>query len=398
MLQDEAAQAGGAPDIAPSVADLIEGLRGPGPHNAYLESCLERWERHEHLSFEEARQAFFELLKDDVSDFQIGRLLVSATPEFLMAAEIAGFASALRDRARPVELPQAEHLGDTCGTGGDTIPTFNVSTTVMFILAADGIPIAKHGNRAFTSRCGSADVLQHLGVRIDLPGPLVKACIERAGIGFMFAPVFHTATQRVQRIRKILAQEMPANLRMKTVFNVLGPLSNPARTPWQMLGVYSRDFLVKLADVLQRLGAKRAVIVYGRCERADYKLKGLDEVSILGPTDLVELKDGKIRETVITLEHLGLSQAQPEDIKGGDVSENAAILEGILKGEIRGPRRDLVLANAAVGLALGRGSPERLEDALGAFVNRAAALIDSGAAYHKLDELRRISQELAAKA
>jgi len=239
-----------------SLIDIIERRFTKSCPDTPLQAGLDVWKQGKHLEMEQAEISFTSLIQDSVSDYQIGQFLTYATPEFLSADEIAGFASALRLFAsHPVDLTQAhEGIGDTCGTGGDTVPTFNVSTTIMFILCGAGLRIAKHGNRAFTSKCGSADVLEALGVNINLDADKVTKCLSEVKLGFMFAPNFHTATAKVQRIRKILADELPGNLRAKTIFNVLGPLANPANTPWQLLGVYNEDSAEKLANVIKRLG------------------------------------------------------------------------------------------------------------------------------------------------
>lgn len=368
--------------------------------NEDFRSYMECWAERDHLTYEEAKDAFSLLMSSDVHDYQIGQFLVYATPEFLSADEIAGFASILRDSANKVKVADAEMLEDTCGTGGDTIPTYNISTTIMFILAAAKIKIAKHGNRAVTSRCGSADVLEELGVNTGLNAEQVGECIDDIGIGFMFAPNFHPATRKVQGIRKKLAKladELPDVVKFKTVFNVLGPLSNPARVKRQIMGVYDKSFLKKLAQVFQKLELDRAVIVHGCCDRSD-EYKGLDEVSTLGQTHIAELKDGKIRTYIITPRQMGLQCAKPEDVAGGEKADNAKIIKAILAGEERGPKRDIALANAAVGLYVGLSTNgDSLESSLQDHIKRAEKLIDSGAANQKLQQLIETSQKLGKK-
>jgi anthranilate phosphoribosyltransferase len=304
----------------------------------------------------------------------------------------------MRRRAKHVRLAfesGGPRPGDTCGTGGDTIPTFNVSTAIMFLLAAEGLPIAKHGNRAFTSRCGSADVLQELGAEIQLTPEQVRACIERTGIGFMFAPAFHGATARVRNVRAILAQDASAGAKRKTVFNVLGPLSNPAEAPWQLMGVYNGDFLAKIAEVLRRLGVERAAVVHG-LPPAGLDGKGLDEASTLGPTAMAILKDGAIREMRVEPADFGLAPARAADLAGGDARENAATLRGILSGEIKGPKRELILANAAAARIVGRGlemNAANLKEGVGLF----AELLDNGAAAEKLRAFVAATRSVSAR-
>lgn len=370
--------------------------------NGYLADCVERWIGGEHLSFEDSKKAFSQLMEDDVHDYQIGQFLVVTNAELLEAEEIAGFASSLRDHARHVAPRCAEEhtesLGDICGTGGDTLSTFNISTTIMFILAAGGIRVAKHGNRKITSRCGSADVLEELGVCIHLDPIDVGKCIDDIGLGFMFAPEFHPATAKVQRIRKILAEELPPVLNRKTVFNILGPLANPAGAKRQLMGVYEEDLVPKLALVFRWLGADCAMVVHGRCKDDNDASMGLDEVSTLGLTHASELKKGEILDFVITPEMLGLQRADATDVEGGDVEENASILWRILSGEERGPKRDIAVANAAAGLYLGKKDDRSAVQCLSEYVEMAIELVESKKALQKLEELKALSQELGGSA
>lgn len=369
-----------------------------GERNELMHSCIDSWGRGAHLTYEQAQDVFRELLSDNVTNFQIGEFLLYATPAFLSVDEIAGFARVLRKQATPVRMPGVENLGDTCGTGGDTIDTFNISTTIMFILAAAGIKIAKHGNRAITSNCGSADVLEQLGVKIDLSPDKVAECINKIDIGFMFAPEFHSTTKKVQPVRKkianILKDELPPNVKRKTVFNVLGPLANPAEaTNRQVMGVYDGDLVRKIAEVFQKLQIERVAVVHG-CSDDDNVDIGLDEVSTLGKTNIAELRDGEIYEFVIRPEDLGLDRAKASDIAGGDAVKNAAILKAILKGK-KGPERDIVLANAALGLHIGESkNGKQFRDQARQYVERAARIIDDGLAHKKLQQLIETTQEL----
>ena len=384
--------------------EVLRGLHAASHHDADPEFAqyLARWETGQHLDRQEAGRCFELLLSTRTTEEQIGEFLVHAQPDWLNVEELTGFAHVLRKHAPKIKshFTGAQALGDTCGTGGDTIPTFNVSTTVMFVLAAAGIPIAKHGNRAFTSRCGSADVLQYLGVRIDLPPAAIETCLDKIHMAFMFAPVFHGATGRVQRIRKILADEMPKALQYKTVFNVLGPLSNPAQTPWQMLGVYDSRLLMKIACALQSMNVKRAVVVHGHAQEGDDS-RGLDEISTLGPTDVVEVREEEILPYRIEPEaffELGTHRRpRAAEVAGGDIEQNAKILEGILRGEILGPKRDLVIANAAVGLYLADHATfsRPLKECALDCARKAREILESGAAYKKLEELRDTTREMA---
>jgi len=383
--------------IFPILSEAIKSqLSSGGSLNAILEACIEGWLDGRHQSFDDAQKVFSQLVETDVCDYQIGEFLVRATPDFLTEDEIAGFAQVLRDKARHVSLGASrfEIIGDTCGTGGDTMETFNISTTIMFLLAAQGIAIAKHGNRAITSQCGSADVLAALGVNVELPPEDVARCINETGVGFMFAPAYHPTTKRVQHIRKILASEMPSAVRFKTVFNVLGPLANPAGVTRQMMGIYDDSLILKLATVFERLRLDRAIVVHG-IDESGQNDKGLDEVSTLGPTHVAELRKGSICECIIEPSDMGLPTARPDDLKGGDVEENARILRGILDGTIKGPKREIVLANAAVGLYLGDDNNSRsMKECLRDYVQKAARLIDEGRALEKLETMIRRTQEL----
>jgi anthranilate phosphoribosyltransferase len=296
-------------------------------------------------------------------------------------AEVTGAARVMREHATPIRVekrPQPvvsvdreeinvdlETIVDTCGTGGDGTHTFNISTTTAFVIAGAGLPVAKHGNRAVSSRCGSADVLERLGVNLDVTPEQVQGCIEQVGIGFLYAPLLHSAMKHVAPVRREMG--------IRTVFNILGPLTNPAGASRQVLGVYRRELTGMLAAVLGRLGSQRALVVHGS--------DGLDEITITGPTHVAELRDGQVVEYDIRPEELGLACAAAETIAGGDAAENAAIARAVLDGE-QGPRRDVVLLNAAAAL-LAAGAVEDLA----AGVAKAAEVIDSGAAKVKLEEL-----------
>jgi anthranilate phosphoribosyltransferase len=329
----------------------------------------------ESLTREEARTVMTEVFSGHATDAQIAALLVALHMKGETVEEIVGFAEAMRAAAEPLPLHQdftlsvsgtgRDVLVDTCGTGGDARGTFNISTATAFVVAGAGVRVAKHGNRSLSSKCGSADVMEALGVKISLPTAVLAACLEEVGIAFLFAPTMHTAMKYVQPARR--------ELRLRTIFNLLGPLTNPARASAQVVGVYSLDLVEKVAEALSMLGVHRALVVHG--------LDGLDEITITGPTRVAEVREGNVRTYEVTPEEFGITRASLEDISGGDAEANAAIIREILAGK-KSPRRDVVLLNAAAAL-VAAGRAERLGDAL----PLAAQSIDSGAATAKLDAL-----------
>src|SRR6202162_1818086 len=295
------------------------------------------------LSREEARAVMTEVLTGQCSDAQIAALLVALHMKGETVEEIVGFAEAIRAAATPLELHAGsvldasgtgrDALVDTCGTGGDASGTFNISTATAFVVAGAGVRVAKHGNRSVTSKCGSADVMESLGVKIDLPPARIAACLEVVGIAFLFAPALHSAMKHVQAARR--------ELRIRTVFNLLGPLTNPAHASAQVVGVYSADLVEKLAEALSMLGLRRVLVVHGS--------DGLDEITITGPTRIAEVREGNVRTYEVTPEEFGISRARLEDLAGGDATANAAIIREILSGK-KSPRRNVVVLNAAAAL------------------------------------------------
>jgi anthranilate phosphoribosyltransferase len=289
--------------------------------------------------------------------------------------EIVGFAEAIRAAATPLEITansmidlsgtERDALVDTCGTGGDASGTFNISTATALVAAGAGVRVAKHGNRSVTSRCGSADVMEALAVNINLPPPQIAECLKQVGIAFLFAPAMHSAMKYVQPARR--------ELRLRTVFNLLGPLTNPAHASAQVVGVYSDDLVEKLAEALSMLGLRRALVVHG----AD----GLDEVSISGATRVAELRDAQVHSYEITPEEFGIKRAPIASISGGDANENANIIREVLAGK-KSPCRDVVVLNAAATL-VAAGRAHHLADAIPAAIES----IDSGAAAAKLKAL-----------
>src|SRR5713226_6738864 len=332
------------------------------------------------LSREEARGVMAEVLAGKCTDAQIAALLVALHMKGETVEEIVGFAEAIRASATPFSIHQnstvdvsgtgRDALVDTCGTGGDASGTFNISTATALVVASAGVRVAKHGNRSVTSKCGSADVMEALGVNINLPPARLATCLEQVGIAFLFAPAMHSAMKHVQTARR--------ELHLRTVFNLLGPLTNPARATCQVVGVYSADLVEKLAEALSMLGLRRALVVHGS--------DGLDEITITASTRIAEVRDGQVHSYEVTPEEFGLQRATFDEISGGDAAYNAGLIREILAGE-KSARRDVVLLNAAAAL-VAAGGADHLRDV----VPLAAKAIDSGAAERKLDALAKFSK------
>lgn len=331
----------------------------------------------ETLSQDLAAHTMDAIMSGDITAAQIGALVTALRMRGETIDEIAGFASAMRDHALKVEISSdGQPLLDTCGTGGDHSNSFNISTTATFVIGAAGIRIAKHGNRAASSKCGSADLLEGLGVKIELTPEQVAECVERVGIGFMYAPAFHPAMRYVGPTRREIG--------IRTVFNVLGPLTNPAGASHQLIGVGHPEIAGKLAEVLARLGSKRAVLVYAE--------EGLDEVGIVGETAMTEwdASRGSVESSIVSPRDFGLTTGVMDDIVGGDVEENVTITRSILAGE-DGPRRTITLLNAGAGIYAAEAASTLAEG-----IEMAANVIDSGAAAGKLEELVRATSDLTA--
>jgi anthranilate phosphoribosyltransferase len=304
------------------------------------------------------------ILGGQASPAQIGGFLLALRMKGESLEDLVAAARVMRRHAVPVRVAGREVLVDTCGTGGDGSDSFNISTVAAIVVAAAGLTVAKHGNRAATSRCGSADLLEALGIRLDLSPDRVGRCIEQVGIGFMFARVHHPAMKHAAPVR--------AELGVRTLFNWLGPLTNPAGATHQLLGLSDPARLEDMAQALARLGSKAAWVVHGH--------GGLDEVSLSGPTRVVALQAGEIRRFEVRPEDFGLGASEPGALRGGDAAQNAAMTRALLEGE-RGARRDSVIANAAATLCMAGAAGSPREGA-----ERAAAAIDSGAAKAKLQE------------
>ena len=346
----------------------------------------------ESLSRQEARTVMSEVLSGKCTDAQIAALLVGLHMKGETVEEIVGFAEAIRAAAIPIHVHASsvldasgtgrDALVDTCGTGGDAAGTFNISTVTAFVVAGTGVRVAKHGNRSSTpklgsngmsAKCGAADVMEALGVNIHLRPELTGQCLEEVGIAFLFAPAIHSAAKYVQAARR--------ETRLRSVFNLLGPLTNPAGASAQVVGVYALDLVDKVAEALSMLGTHRAFVVHG--------LDGLDEITITGPTRVAEVREGSVRSYEVDPEEFGLQRAPLEAIFGGDATENARIAHEILDGATS-PRRDVVLMNGAAAL-VAAGKAEHLKTG----VVMAAQSIDSGKAAGKLDALVRFTRSRA---
>jgi len=319
------------------------------------------------LTEAEAQAAMAEIMEGAATPAQIAGFVVALRAKGETPDEVAGLVRTMRAYAQRVDVPF--DVLDTCGTGGDRAGTFNVSTAAAVVCAGAGVKVAKHGNRAASSRCGSADVLEALGVKIDLPADKVAACIEKVGIGFCFAPVFHPAMRHAATPRKELA--------VATVFNFLGPLTNPAGATRQALGVSDARMVDVMVQTLARLGSTRVIAFHG----AD----GLDELSISGPSTIVELAESNVRTYELDPAALGIASAPLDAIAGGSAEHNAAVIRSVLDGE-SGARRDIVVLNAAAGLVAGGRAQDFAEG-----VDIAAETIDSGAARKSLDALAEFS-------
>jgi anthranilate phosphoribosyltransferase len=320
------------------------------------------------LGRERAREVMGEIMRGEATGAQIGGFLVALRLKGETADEIAGCAEAMREHVLPVR-PERDDLVDTAGTGGDGAQTINISTAAAIVAAAAGAGVAKHGNRAVSSASGSADVLEALGFELERPPERIAQSIDELGFGFMFAPSHHPAMRHAAPVRRELAT--------RTVFNVLGPLTNPAGARAQVIGVYSRSLVRTIAEVLAQLGARRAFVVHGAY--------GIDELSPAGPNDVCEVVAGEVRERVIDPLELGLERCDPRELRGGSPAENAAVIRETFAGA-KGGRRDAILLNAA-GAVAAAGHAEDLREGL----ELARTAVDSGAAAARLDELVEFS-------
>lgn len=330
------------------------------------------------LSEQEAAAALEQILSGEAEEAVVAGLLTALRAKGETVDEIVGFARSMRAHAAPVVCSRVKpaEMVDTCGTGGDGADTFNISTVSVFVVAGAGVPVAKHGNRSISSRCGSADVLEAAGATIQLTAEQAAAAIDETGVGFLFAPLIHPAMKHVQPIRRAL--------KMRTIFNLLGPLTNPAGAGSQVVGVFGAELVRPVAEALSRLGVKRAFVVHGE--------DGLDEISTTAPTKIAEVRDGAITERIVTAsDDFGLPQADASELAGGERDECALILQRILEGQ-HGARRDIVLANAAAAL-VAAGHAEDFQ----AGVAAAAESIDSGAARDRLKQFVDFTSQFRAE-
>jgi anthranilate phosphoribosyltransferase len=322
------------------------------------------------LSMDQASAVMLEIMDGETTPSQLGAFVTALSMKGETMEEIAGFARVMRSKA--IHVDSSHQMVDIVGTGGDRANTFNISTTAAFVAAAGGLTVAKHGNRAASSRSGSADVLESLGVRINLSAQQAAECLEEIGIAFMFAQAFHPAMKNASGTR--------GEIGIPTVFNVLGPLTNPASAQAQVLGVANEMLLEKMAGALRSLGLRHALVVHGE--------DGLDEITVTAASQVCELKEGTITRYTVFPEQFGLKRAEPASIKGGSPAENAVILRSVLAGE-RSPRRDIVLLNAAAAFVAG----DRVST-IGEGLLTAAEVIDSGKALIKLDQLVSFTRSL----
>jgi anthranilate phosphoribosyltransferase len=321
------------------------------------------------LNAEEAENAMRAIMSGDTDNIQTAAFLASLRMKGETEEEIAAFARVMRALALKIN-PNVEKSVDVCGTGGDAIKTFNISTTAAFITACV-VPVAKHGNRSVTSKCGSADVIEELGVNLALPPRRIEECIEKVGIGFMFAPLHHQAMKNVMEVRQKLG--------MRTVFNILGPLTNPANATHQLIGVYDAALTELIAKVLRILGLKKALVVHGE--------PGVDEASVCGKTKVSQLSNGEIRTYFIKPEDFGVERALPEKISGGDRKESARILRDVLSCKEGGAKRDVVLLNAAAAIFAAAESRS-----IGDGFEIARDMLESGQAAEKLEEFVKFAK------
>lgn len=344
--------------------------------NPILTAALERLTTGGDLSESSAVAVLGEMMDGRAGEAQTAAVLAALRAKGETAAEIVGFAHAMIDRAARIEL-DADVILDTCGTGGDGAGTFNISTAAALVAAGAGVLVAKHGNRSATGRCGSADVLEALGVRIDLPPQDVAECLRRVGMGFLFAPLHHAAMARVAPVRRALG--------IRTIFNLVGPLTNPAGARHQLIGVADAAYVDRIAAAVRMMGCARTLVVHSH--------DGLDELSISSPADVVEVFAGRGRDHhfVLAPEDVGLRRAPLDELLGGDARSNAAIVAEVLDG-VPGPRLDVVLFNAGAALYVAEAAPD-----VAGGVELARAAVRSGAARDRLEALRRTTQEIGAR-
>ncbi len=335
-----------------------------------IQEVLKKIVRREDLQESEAAEVMMEIMSGLATDAQMGAFMAALATKGETFAELAGAARAMRRKAVRIQVA-ADPVVDTCGTGGDRSNTFNISTAAAFVVAGCGVTVAKHGNRSVSSRCGSADVLEALGVRLDVAPEIVEEAVQSVGIGFLFAPVFHGAMKHAAAARKEVG--------IRSIFNMLGPLTNPAGANCQLLGVFAPELTEMFAQALKLLGTRRAFVVHGH--------DGLDEISICAPTRISELRDGVIRTYDVTPEQLLGRRADQKDLEGGDPDVNADIVRRIFSGE-KGAPRDVVVVNAGAALVAAGKARDFAEG-----IRMARDAVDRGDAMRKLEGLVRFTQE-----
>ncbi len=351
--------------------DLLANFLSPRPHPSPVQSAIRKVYGGSDLEESEAEKVMTEIASGKATAAQIASFLTALGAKGESVSELIGFARVMRRNAIRIRKPEGRTVVDTCGTGGDASGTFNISTAAAFVAAGAGVTVAKHGNRSVTSRCGSADLLEAVGVNIAAPPEVMEEALEKIGLSFLYAPRFHLSMKHA----------VPARTEMgiRTVFNILGPLANPAGADCQIVGVFDESIMDKMARALVGLGVTKAMVVHG-CD-------GLDEITLTGPTKVTEVNGSWIRNYVLDPADHGLALCRPEDLKGGDLKTNCRIVTSILEGR-RGPQRDIVILNAAAAILLS-GKAESLRRAIGT----AEESVDSGAALRKLKELAAFSAE-----
>lgn len=337
-----------------------------------IKEAINKTSKGENLTLEEAKDVMRQLLGGGATQAQIGSILTSLKMKGETIDEIIGCATIMQEKAENLELNVDGYI-DFVGTGGDGTNTFNISTTSAFVAAGAGVKIAKHGNRAISSRSGSIDVLEALGINVMLEADGVKKCFEETGVGFMFAQIFHKSMKNVGQARREMG--------MRSIFNILGPLSNPSSAKLQLIGVFDKKLTKTFAEAMKAMGVTRALVVHGE--------DGMDEITTTGKTFVAEIKDGKIEEYVITPEQFGIKKANKEDIAGGNAEENAKTTISILKGDEKGAKRDIVCLNAGAAIYIA-GIANSIEEG----IKLAEKSIDEGKAFEKLQEVIKATQNI----
>ncbi|MDY6942823.1 MAG: anthranilate phosphoribosyltransferase [Pseudomonadota bacterium] len=337
-----------------------------------IQEAIQRVTAHQNLTADEMTAVMAQIMGGDATPAQIGGFLIGLRMKGETVAEIAAAARVMRSLATPVAVHDHTHLVDTCGTGGDSRGLFNVSTAVAFVVAAAGGIVAKHGNRSVSSRSGSADVLEAAGVRLDLAPEHISICLEQVGVGFLFAPAHHSAMKHAIGPRREMG--------VRTIFNLLGPLTNPAGAPNQLLGVFNPDWVAPLAEVMRELGSRHVMVVHSE--------DGLDEISIAAPTEVAELKDGQVYQQAVQPEDFSIRRQSLDGLVVRDAKESLALIRQVFRGE-PGPARDIVALNAGAAIYVADLEPD-----MAAGVRRAQSVIDSGAAMDRMQQLVALSARL----